>query len=928
MADFKILFQNPWLLLLIIPILILTLVPFFKIPKRFRRTRNRVISVTCHILAGMLCVALVAGIGFKFTVPNRENQIMLVVDCSDSNTEQKQLKEQYMQNVLNMCDDGVKVGVVTFGNNAIYAVELTDNYRDVYPQYLASLSPATSSAKVDTTATNISNALKFASEKFFNQKTAKIVLLSDGYETDENAANTAQMIAARGVKIDVVSFANQSSNEIQITDVQMPQSKVMLGAETELTLTIQSTVENNDVALTIADKGTSGNPIDIEVKTGIQTVKVMHKFNSAGLHDMLFTISVEDGVDNISQNNVYQTYLDISMFENILILESKEGEADRLESILMQNGVDVTVVNLTSQPDLVPKNAKELSEYQQVILVNIANSDLVADTMPENFDGELYKYVYSLGGSMFTVGGECDIGEGGASVPHAYNTEDMAGTLYQQMLPVQAIDYNPPVAVMVVVDISGSMGPFENSKLCAEAVFSQLQDRDYGGVMSFSTSSKEEATIIEMSRRNELFDALDRLQNQQGSGSGGTIFADPIEIAGQALSMVDVDRKHIILITDGDPFDKLGEEGAGFVQGNYGWAIEQNLKNDITMSVITIDMGADKEQQMIDTVERGEGNLYKVTSDNMAVVGGYMSEEFAEIKLSAMAEVVFTPTIGDHTSVFDGISTENDKIPELGGYYGTRLKDGAEVPLIYKYVPIYASWSFGKGKVGSFMSTLSGDSWSADFVDDPIGQLLVWNICQSLAPLSTLEPGSLDFVVKESIDNYSNRLDIYTDLAEGQTVSVTVDPASDGAGYVDVQASGNNITFNFDIELTGLYKILIQKLDVDGTVLSEMTMYRAFSYSEEYNAFREDDGEEILADIAVSGNGVVVSDPVDIFATFEPRIQRDYDPAMIFLIIAMVCILIDVAVRKFKFKWIHEIIRERKQNEQQNASNTQGENLK
>jgi hypothetical protein len=33
---------------------------------------------------------------------------------------------------------------------------------------------------------------------------------------------------------------------------------------------------------------------------------------------------------------------------------------------------------------------------------------------------------------------------------------------------------------------------------------------------------------------------------------------------------------------------------------------------------------------------------------------------------------------------------------------------------------------------------------------------------------------------------------------------------------------------------------------------------------------------------------------------------------MVFLIIAMVCLLLDVAVRKFKFKWIHEIVRDRR----------------
>ena len=39
-------------------------------------------------------------------------------------------------------------------------------------------------------------------------------------------------------------------------------------------------------------------------------------------------------------------------------------------------------------------------------------------------------------------------------------------------------------------------------------------------------------------------------------------------------------------------------------------------------------------------------------------------------------------------------------------------------------------------------------------------------------------------------------------------------------------------------------------------------------------------------------------------------IQRVYDPRLAFMITAMVLFLIDILVRKFKFKWPHEIIRE------------------
>ena len=36
--------------------------------------------------------------------------------------------------------------------------------------------------------------------------------------------------------------------------------------------------------------------------------------------------------------------------------------------------------------------------------------------------------------------------------------------------------------------------------------------------------------------------------------------------------------------------------------------------------------------------------------------------------------------------------------------------------------------------------------------------------------------------------------------------------------------------------------------------------------------------------------------------------QKTYNPTLVFMIIALVLFLLDVAVRKFKFKWPHEIV--------------------
>ena len=69
-----------------------------------------------------------------------------------------------------------------------------------------------------------------------------------------------------------------------------------------------------------------------------------------------------------------------------------------------------------------------------------------------------------------------------------------------------------------------------------------------------------------------------------------------------------------------------------------------------------------------------------------------------------------------------------------------------------------------------------------------------------------------------------------------------------------------------------------------------------------------------MAQIAERGNGDEVKEdsPWEIFLDFVTSLDRTYDPRLILIITAMVLFLLDIAVRKFKFKWIHELVKESK----------------
>jgi hypothetical protein len=108
---------------------------------------------------------------------------------------------------------------------------------------------------------------------------------------------------------------------------------------------------------------------------------------------------------------------------------------------------------------------------------------------------------------------------------------------------------------------------------------------------------------------------------------------------------------------------------------------------------------------------------------------------------------------------------------------------------------------------------------------------------------------------------------------------------------------------------------MIKKFDESGTEVASVVTYETFSYSEEYNSFtdRTPIGEELMTLISTNGKGMAITDPAEVFTSFDQTIKKVYDPRVLFLILTIIFVLLDIAARKFKFKWPHELIREYKQ---------------
>lgn len=90
-----------------------------------------------------------------------------------------------------------------------------------------------------------------------------------------------------------------------------------------------------------------------------------------------------------------------------------------------------------------------------------------------------------------------------------------------------------------------------------------------------------------------------------------------------------------------------------------------------------------------------------------------MREDLTVPDIKEVEAKPFVPTIRVHNAVVSGVEQAN--MPRLNGYYGTKIKEDAEIVLAGEFVPIYAQWKYGEGMVGSFMCDLSQENGPRNF---------------------------------------------------------------------------------------------------------------------------------------------------------------------------------------------------------------------
>ncbi|MEK4868434.1 VWA domain-containing protein [Niallia sp. FSL W8-1348] len=831
-------FKYPFILLIFLPIAFL----LYRYWKQTRTVTNRQERYLILFLRSCIFLLLIVALAIpQVVLPQKETPVVFVMDRSasvqDSGAQQLEWLEKSLQNK----NEKDKYSILSFGEKAtIEQMMGKEGLR--FPKW---------DEETGKDHTNIEGAINLASSVFSNNSGGRIVLFTDGNETMGNLTEAAKLLKNRSIELDTVLLDPHQYEDTAVTEVEVP-STLYEGEKAAVSVTIESNTaktgllhfyENNNKIIS--------KPIDISEGTNI--VPIEFTVEQAGL--VTFKAEVELTNDAYAENNKLQVVNMVKTIPQILLVQNSPNEA--LVQALEAAGYKVEVRSSIQLPTVL----SGYLNYQSIIFNNIAATDIT-----ENQMNLVEKSVKDFGIGFLMTGGENSFGLGG-----------YFQTPIEKLLPVD-MDIKgkkemPSLALMIVLDRSGSMdgSKFSLAKEAAARSVELLQESDTLGFIAFDDKPW---VIVEPKPLKNKEEVVDKIRSVP-VGGGTEIYGSLVEAYDQ-ISDLDVKRKHIILLTDGQ----------SATNNNYEELINNGSKKNVTLS--TVALGADADRNLLEELaEFGAGRFYDV--QDSTVIPSILSRETVMATRTYIEDTPFYPQI---KSGYGWDSLFNQGVPEMNAYIATSAKSESTVPIVStKEDPILAEWQYGLGKTIAFTSDVNG-AWAGDWARWNQWSNFITKMVANTLPQYDSEAYSLT-VEKEKDRTYLSvsadqlsMLPIETTITSerGETIEGNTKMIAPGKYEVDI---GND---------PGLYFIHVKQTDEDGNISVYQSGF-TIPYSDEYliTGINEEKMEELLA---ITG-GIQLQKESQAFRPLKDPAKQKQEITEVLLFISFLLLFIEIAIRRF-----------------------------
>jgi Mg-chelatase subunit ChlD/uncharacterized membrane protein len=635
-----------------------------------------------HVVAGALALAA-AGLQVRSGLATMP--VMFVLDRSDS---MRGADAESLGRISRMTSEmraGDRAGLVVFGAHA--AVE-----RPLGSRVL----PSRISADVDSTATNIASALGAARGALPSDGTGRIVLVSDGHETDGDALREAIQTGTGRVPIDVIVPPSSASTPLPVVTRVAAPPVVRIREPFTVTVTAEGPRgADADIVVHTDDGGTSSARVTFG-GDGLAITSFAALSTSPGIHAYRASASL---VSDISAGD-----LDTGDAGTVVVATGDPhllyaGGSPLVPRLLSASGFRVT--SIPSGAEL-PRTLPALADFDAIVLDGIG-----APALDDEQSAALNRYADQGAGGVLVLGSPGSL-DPGLAEEHPF----------RKLLPVDLRPRrgrrSPSAALVVVFDKSGSMddraGGVQKIEIARQAVrrvLDTLPPTDAVGVIAFDAGA---VPVTALATGVDANDLTARLREIRPGGS--TALAPALDMARGWLSAqtaAGFERRHVLLVSDGRTSAADISQAETIVgQGAF------------ELTAVAIGRGSDRERLARLAAVTGGRALFPEDARQLPTI---LAREAARVAGGGTVEEAFTPRPVPHP-VLSGL--DSVRWPRLGGYVVGAARSSASVALrSHLDDPVLATWQFGLGRVAVYTADLQS-TWSAELRRSPtFGPLLV-----------------------------------------------------------------------------------------------------------------------------------------------------------------------------------------------------------
>jgi uncharacterized membrane protein len=646
-------------------------------------TTARRVALVVRLLVILLLVGALAQPQWTRTAENVNT--VVVTDHSDSiPVEVRQEMERYLREAEGGAEKGDTLGRVT-------------GARDAYVQTL----PGPPGDRPDsqnigaTDGTNLAEAIKLAMAITREDKANRVVVISDGNETDGKLLSAAEAARAAGIPIDVLPIRYKYAREVIAERLVSPATarmgetvnlRVILNATHETTGRLDMTVNGQPVDLD-PDGPEMGMPVAL--KEGSNAIPVQFPINSAGPQRFAAVFTPTDGeADTVTENNRQEAITFTAGKGSVLVIAADPALARSVVEAL----AEAEIVAEVRDPDRAPQSLIEWSAFDAVVLI-----DTPAYAFSQAQQEEMRAYVHDVGGGLIMLGGPESFGAGG-----------WIGSPVADALPVKLEvpeKRKMPRGALALIMHSCEMpqGNYWGKQICLQAV-DQLSRLDVAGVAEYSWG-KGEYWVHPLSELGNK-SAIKRAINSLTFGDAPS-FQGFLSLVLPDLQKVSAGAKHVVIVSDGDPAPPSQALLQGFIDSK------------ITIScVLVFPHGGGVPGTMADIAQATGGRSYLVnTEQQFAQIPRIIIKEAQVVKRQLIWEGnPITPKItAGSTEPMRGIRG----LPPVRGYIVTAERTDRLVQTVAvvgeENDPLLAQGQYGLGKAVAFTSDAAA-RWSPDWI--------------------------------------------------------------------------------------------------------------------------------------------------------------------------------------------------------------------